>query len=329
MHFYRENILIIRIFQLFAIAPLPASPSNAEQKRMQFQTFASILLVVSLMVWVFVTDDFPFAIMRKLFSGTVITSQTITHLCIVIQSYVTRRKHLQIYHEFNEIDETFTVHFPRSPIDYAAAYRTKTLTAVAALVSFIVIKCIILCPVNDPYLPFYLRYVWYTELTIRALFMQIIFYVNLLAERLHWMRSEIEKIVADGQRINAHGALVRFIFTVTAGRNGDEYAKLMILKRLYGRIWSTSRLINDCRGFSALATIMQSFVFLTMYSYWMLTSRTASPILILDMATVIVLILMLCNRCNQCTQCVGVCVDSFFCHNKYNNFYSAKKCRHY
>lgn len=299
--------MIIRLFQMFAIAPVALTAT--ERIIVQLQSFASVLLIISLTIWAFISDNFPENNMRKLFAGVKFIVQTVTHLCIVIQSYGTRKKHLEIYGNFNAIDDTFALQIYCPPINYRII-RAKTFILSAILVISVLIKQMLMILFNDAYLPFYTRFIWYAELAIRIQFMQNIFYIDLLSEQLQRIHNAIQRIFTS-RRTDL------FVFIIEQQRhNGGSvcdanYVELLALKKLYAQIWCTSRLINDCLGWSLLATITESFILLTTHGYWIFKNMPGCSMLFIDITVVLFMILMLCGLCNKCTQSVCLYTDIF------------------
>lgn len=162
---------------------------------------------------------------------------------------------------------------------------------------------------HDEYLLKFLGHMVYSMLLIRVRCIQNIFYVDLLKERLHWLAEKILTLAYYNDDDQNGIALVEN--NNKRAKNSMQnamYSELISLKRIYGSIWDTNCLLNDCFGWSLLAIVTHNFIHLTSHGYWLFLALSGMlpsyQIIdsILDIATVFFVMSLLCISCYKCTQ---------------------------
>lgn len=162
---------------------------------------------------------------------------------------------------------------------------------------------------HDEYLYKFLGHMVYSMLLIRVRCIQNIFYVDLLQERLQWLAEKIHSL-AKSKDDDQNG--IALVENINKRENNSmqnaHYSELLSLKRIYGRIWDTNCLLNDCFGWSLLAIVTHNFIHLTSNGYWLFLALSGMlpsyQIIdsILDVSTVFYVMSLLCISCYKCTQ---------------------------
>lgn len=322
MKFYNEILSIVRLFQVFALSPIGIT--DTERLCAQLYSFVTLLVIVVLTVTASIYGFIRENSLQSIVGGLVFFAEIVTHVCVVIQSYATRHKHFEIYTVLNDIDDTFMRKLSFA-IDYQRLRRNyygKTFTLLTVLFVAIGAQLIYMILREDDFLLKHVFFMLFHILAIRVSCVQNIFYVDLVCDRLQWVGKVLNEM--ESKEAAAAVAVENSEWNVFAiGDGGDhvlrrrrrhttEYAELLALKKVYGRIWDVSGLVNDCLGWSLLAVITHSFIHLTTHGYWLFLGLANMlpeyQIIdsIMDIAAMMLMMSLMCSACYKCTQCVSV-----------------------
>lgn len=312
--FYTELYSIIILFQLLSLAPISLNNSRIRIVFIQILTIVSFLIIfITFLSAVFINGFVRQNSIQGISGGLVFIAILIAHLIIIIQSYVTRRKQLQMIENISEIDNKLRQKLG-TYCKSQQSYKRKVFTTFFVLMSTLIMAITLLALRNINYL-FILQFV-YPLIVIRVRCIQIIFYVDVLHDRLRII-SDILRHFLNCEREMRHGAIKTIYYYVTDNEgtvrriNRLEYVELLTLKQIYSLVWDTSCLLNDCFGWSLLVICIQYFLRLTANSFWLyilftneLTSDEQHDAMC-DNLTIVIIMWLLCNGCIKCTQSVG------------------------
>lgn len=314
MSFYIENRSIMLMFHVFSLSPFGFT--NNERLCLKLLSFGSLLLILTVVSSaIFITGFIRQNSLQAVVGALLLVAELVTHLFIIIQSYVTRHQQLQIVRNITYIDDQFgqqlSVNIPYDKLWRRYQCRTFGILVVLALV--IIGNIIYMALRNDEYLLKFACHMVYSMVLIRVRCIQNIFYVDLLKERLQWLADKIHSLAKTNYADqNGMAIIVNTNKNETYARQKIKYSELMSLKRIYGKIWDTNCLLNDCFGWSLLAIVTHNFIHLTSHGYWLFLALSGMlpsyQIIdsILDISTVFYVMSLLCISCYQCTQNVKI-----------------------
>lgn len=309
MSFYNENRSIMLLFQLFALSPFGFT-SN-ERLCLKLISFVSLLLILTIIsTAIFITGFIRQNSLQSVVGALLLVAELVTHIFIIIQSYVTRHQQLQIFQNISYIDDQFRQQLSIIvPYDKLwRRYLLRTFGILLVLVLAIIANTIYMAVRHDEYLLKFIGHMVYSMLIIRVRCIQNIFYVDLLQERLHWLAEKIHTLVQTNDDDQNRIAFVENSKIAKDSMHNAKYLELLSLKRIYGSIWDTNCLLNDCFGWSLLAVVTHNFIHLTSQGYWLFLALSGMlpsyQIIdsILDIATVFFVMSLLCISCYKCTE---------------------------
>lgn len=320
-NFYNEVKYIILLFQIFATAPFARQENRT--LFMQMHSFASFLIISTIFSSaLFITGFIRQNSLQSIVNGLIFIGVLITHFFIVIQSYVTRRKQLQIIENISIIDELLLQKLGKCPEhgEQGKRYNRNLFTILIVILSSIVISLILIMARKDEQLLQYIFQMLYSLIVIRVRCIQIIFYVVVLRDRLkliadqliHIINCEVQEREKPLHQISKIGTICFSGIRDVQNHNMErlKYEQLLALKQIYSIIWDTSCLLNDCFGWSLLAIFTQYFVRLTTNGYWLFIifanqwDDKEKLDTIVDVITILTILWLLCYGCYRCTKSV-------------------------
>lgn len=260
--FSEEMSAFVATFQVFSLFPFSSNP------------FANILLkiysVINLtgVAAVFCSAFFLFPVLEDsnslslLVGGLVFNGLLITHLINILQAFTSRFDQMMIYQKLDEIDFMLqnqllvNINYGRLRRKLFAKY-----FLICAILLAIHTASIVSVTINGLFFRYYLHLI-VTISIIRIRCMQNMFYVDLIKEKLDLMNQKLEDLITKNRD---EMAFILFADKLQRFDKKDSkttlYDQLMTLKKIYGKIWDVSNLINDCFGWSLLAIVEFIFVF--------------------------------------------------------------------
>lgn len=245
-------------------------------------------------------------------NGLMCSSILLANLIIIVQSYVTRHKQLNIIENIVEIDDIWLKKLQKC-LKYTnyRLFNQKVFGILFFMVLMLVISIILMILRNTDYL-LIVKSV-YPLLLIKIRCIQIIFYVDVVRDRLNTI-SDIVNHVINCERELAHENTMEIIYLSEEINTGImENVELVSLKKIYSILWDINCLMDDCFGWSLLLICIQYFVRLTTSCYWLylIVSREFTNNeqydALCDIITILSILWLICNGCQKCTQ--TVCYD--------------------
>lgn len=106
MKFYIENRSIMLLFQVFSLSPFGLT--NNERLCLKLLSFGSLLLILTVISSaIFITGFIRQNSLQSVVGALLLVAELVTHIFIIIQSYVTRHQQLQIFRNITYIDDQF------------------------------------------------------------------------------------------------------------------------------------------------------------------------------------------------------------------------------
>lgn len=106
MSFYIENRSIMLLFQLFALSPFGFTTN--ERLCLKLLSFGSLLLILTVISSaIFITGFVRQNSLQAVVGALLWVAELVTHIFIIIQSYVTRHQQSQIVRNITYIDDQF------------------------------------------------------------------------------------------------------------------------------------------------------------------------------------------------------------------------------
>lgn len=192
----------------------------------------------------------------ELVSFIILTTLITAHTIIVWDSYRYRFYHLDILHKIQQIDQTIA----DGPVTFTTIEPkySRPLLVVFFLIIVYYIPYFRSLLKSSNYVVFYFLF---SLFVIRLRSIQIIFYVNLLRQRIERLTAALEHIISVSRRRSKD--IVQLMYS-REDNNHNIYVQLVELKRVYGDVWQTSQLISRCFGWSLLMISFEHlFEFLT------------------------------------------------------------------
>lgn len=311
--FYKEIRHIILLFQLFSIAPF-AQTAN-QTLLMQLHSFTAVLILLTICTTaVFITGLVRQNSLQAIVGVLIFVAEIIAHAVIIIQSYTTRHQQLKIIENINAIDEHFQRKLSKT-VEYDGQlkrYYIKVFGMFGVMLATLFAIILLMLLRNDEYLLTFLLQICYSMIVIRVRCIQIIFYVDVLNDRIKMVNNAFGILIKrESERLKVISTFNQN-FEVHQQKTTDlDYVELQALKKIYCRIWDNICLINDCFGWSILAICTQYFIHLTTHGYWLflaLANQLPQYQIVqssIDIVTVLFIMWMLCSACYNSTQSVS------------------------
>lgn len=309
-NFVKEIHYIILLFQIFAIAPITLKKRNPLFIQMfSFVSLLIILIIVSSVI--FINDFFEHKSIVNIVNYLIFSSILLTNLIIVVQSYVTRNKQLNIVKNILAIDEILLQKLEKY-LKYTEQRKrfNQKVFGLFFVWTFMLVYTVVLMFLRYTFIDFVLMMQFiYPLLMIRVRCIQIIFYADVLHARLKTI-SDILIYIINCER-DVHESTVKTIYVsekMEPNMENIEYVELVSLKKIYSLLWDTNCLMNDCFGWSLLLIYTQYFLRLTADCYFLylifikaLTNNEQYDALC-DAITILSILWLVCNGCRRCTQ---------------------------
>lgn len=316
--FHKDIREFLLFFQLCAFAPF--GQTSLQNRLLMCYSFLTIIIIFLLFISAFFAYNLGLeTTMLSIIDAAVFSGHILTHMLVIFQSYTTRYKQMLLLEKIGEIDTTFRAKFYKT-FHYRnnrRRYRLKfglIISFVAIVNGYFLIR--IYDIKNSPKLMAYWYHVFYPIVIIRLRCIQNTFYVDLLGERFKLVNAKLQDIICcDNVTKNQSKLIVCIDFVHHANKIGNviqgNYNDVIVLKDIYGKLWNSVNLINECFGWSNLAIITQFFVEFVSHGYWLfaglesLTSMDKVSGAILILMPVIVVLSTFCYSCFVCKDAVN------------------------
>lgn len=247
-------------------------------------------------------------------------SAIFTHLIVLLQAFVYRSKQIKLFEIFHNVDKLFRNKLQSHNL-YAREKRQLFRQLSIILSILLTIKICLIISVASYAIFWY--HCLYSIFIIRVTCIQIIYFVNLLKNRLVLVDEKLKEIII-GQSIANNGISIysdkqalrqNIIFILDNSYSKCTiYERLIYLKRVYGKLYEICEVINQAFGWSLLAITAQGFIDFTGCSYWTFlaleqTNQSFYKVtfnIYLLVPTVVILTAM-ASYCSSCAQMV-ICI---------------------
>lgn len=273
--FHTEFQSFILFFNIFGLARY--SENYYIRGFLCIYSVVNVSIVFSMLIsTVFVDLTFYFNTVSVIVSYVFVLSVTSTHFVCTFQTLLD--KQCSLLRSLAEIDELFQQKLKHN-FDYA---KEKRSISFKILVIFMILVLINAMSIYHLYITSTLKYFWYPSyysfgyIWMRSL--QVSFYLILLNNRLNIIDRKLNEFTNSGDFLSKKWPVTSdsiqnkshaiFIFH-NSFRKALKYDQLMNLKRIYGKLFEISDLIDDSFGWSLLAIFTHSFIGITTYGYWL------------------------------------------------------------
>lgn len=200
-----------------------------------------------------------------------------TYLITIAETFIKRNVQMQIIEKFTIIDQLFHTKL-NVIIPYAKEKRKirvwiSTLLSAKILIDFVSFaKQLSRNHILNLYFPsVYLSFILFSRL------IQVIFFVNLLRTRLILMNDELIQfqdiiVVQTNQIQNHHIGQTNMVLLENPTNLLSGYNRILLLKQIFGELYSTRELVNATFGWSLVTIFIQYFVQFTSNCYWVYLS---------------------------------------------------------
>lgn len=263
---------------------------------------------------VFMTGFIGHNSIESIVNGLVFLGVLLTNWIIIIQSYVTRHKQLNIIENILTVDDIMLKKLGKylKYTDQRQRLTQKVFGLLFFVVFMLMISNILMILRNFDIL--LLVQLNYPLLLIRVRCIQIIFYADILHDRLKII-SDILVHAINYER-EVHESSIKIILclreeiTNNIMDNSMDYVELVSLKKIYSILWNINCLMNDCFGWSLLLICIQYFVQLTTNCYYLYLIVSSELIYneqysaLCDISAIVSILWLLCNGCQKYTKTV-------------------------
>lgn len=251
---YRSFIIL---FKLFALAPFSTHPTIRYFLYLYSFFQISMIFVIGFAVvcW---KDLIEKNAMSTMVNYLFLMGIASTHFIIVLQAFATRCNQLRLLQSITEIDIIFQEELSITVPAGRRENRSIWIRFFAILIVISLIHIFLTCYLYFDNTEDFLYLVHYSFLLMLVRYVQTLFYMFLLCNRLNVIDGELLKFVCSEGNL-ASGSFIRSL----------RYERLLNLKRIYGKLHDFNQILNDTFGWSLLAMFTHWFINFTTYSYWM------------------------------------------------------------
>lgn len=196
-----------------------------------------------------------------------------TFLITIAETFIKRNIQMQIIEKFTIIDQLFhtklNVVIPYAKEKWEIGVWISILLSAEILMDFVSLaKQLSRNYIFNLYFPsVYLSFILFSRLN------QVIFFVNLLRTRLILMKDELTQfqhiiMVQSNQFQNHHIGQTNAVHLDNPTNIFSGYDRILLLKQIFGELYSTRELVNSAFGWSLVSIFIQFFVQFTSLCYW-------------------------------------------------------------
>lgn len=283
------------LFRFFALVPI-INGSNIKSNLLLMHSLLAIFSSTFVIFYLsFVKKMFDSNTLFYFVLGLLICSFIITHVCCVFLAMLKRRDQMNIFEIIRNVDEMLIRNFNYGTVDeHWNAFGFKASGVIGTIA---ISYTYIMVMEKTGFIFFYI----YALFAIRISCIQLMFYVDMVAARLKQINHELNEII---EIVNHYS----FSETFKGDVENYCYERILMLKNIYGKLWDTKNLINNCFGLSFLIHFVDHFVELVIYGYliYMVIFLDKIPQYVVASAVVacmvtIVPFAVVCFSCDNCT----------------------------
>lgn len=314
---------IIRCFHLFGVGPA-ATSTMANQFHLLYSAFCTLTVSIILISTVFINKviqkQFEHFLIRAISFGSLF----FTHFIILSQTIYYRKQQRHLFSKITDIDNIFSDKL-RMRVCYSTERRIvyRKVGILWSVLTIIQIGFVCNAFRSMDMILFWLHCL-YSSLVITMTFIQIVFYVDLLARRidranrkLHelTMMKELRKRCPEEPKKSLHwNRKDEFSVNKSMGEMpiSTTHICLLDLKRTYSLLYELSNMINSTFGWRLLVITVQYFIIIITHAYWLfLVLKTSEPDVRVALDYVftftpnVILLCVICYSCYGCSQKVN------------------------
>ena len=312
---YAEYFEILLIFQIFGLAPIGRTLC---QRVLELCTFC---LSLGCSLAIFLTTLFYTGIVRQnslsaFMTVFVFITQVVVILTILFKAYTARQKQLNFMETIYNIDQYFRRNLSKVVIynDLRKKYCLKIFSLIAVCFFTLIPVAFFMSSRQIPFVWLYVAQRLHGVIVIRLVFLQIIFYIALLQDRLQMLFDVLQNLskCKNNKLQEAPAISIMFKGNRQHNYNRQDYNDILHLKKVYGYIYDASELLNYCFGWPLLGMFTQYFINCTSYSYFIFMAieqqvpKNQLFESLIGVFGINILAIALCYSCYSCGKTVNI-----------------------
>lgn len=278
---------LIRSLQVTCLGPYTVNKKFEKSKFMLIYSVIIIVIsIVALVIGIF-QDDLYLDTIDDTSGNTIDFVQLIgirlAHIATMLESVYRRNDQIEFFEKLEEVDKIFESKLEVNMKEYSSTKNTIIHMFILFLTYFFVEICIVSILIFNKEYSYIQYWVFYLlPLCVCGLrFFQVFFCCLLLNNRfkiLNLFLTEIQSVksfnkIKDGKLFTTVGHFKSDI----KSDSSTNYDKLVLLRKMYDKLWHLGLLINKSFGFSILANTGNAFLSVTCNLYWMFLVVRALP----------------------------------------------------
>lgn len=311
MSFFEQTQEYFAFFSLFGLwSSWPKSEYKLLLRISAAISVVSIFVIFTVAIWI---GGFQASTaLPNIVSNVLFLLLFVTHFVILLESFWKTESQLKLINMLSAIDHMFYAKF-----GIAVPYRSEKCKIFIRLFSLGLIEVIIKL--------FIVLLIWmnlgdgtvlftvYSNFVICLRLIQIIFFMNLLQNRLIWFHDELTEMLNPSapnsncihEIANFKNKTIPFVRNVFAKRS--TYDRLTGLKQIYSHLFEACVQIDNAFGWSLLLTVIFIFATVTFEVYWAYISLENTFLVLISIsfsAPIVIIFGVLTRNCSSCSQLV-------------------------
>lgn len=312
----------ITFFRIFGLWPISRN-SKFKVHLIVYSIFCICFVICIIIATIFMDKEFPNHTLSSIVEYVFLWSILFTHLIICLEALVNRNALMRLIEKIAYADFLF-----KSKLHWTICYRDerREIFVRFAVLIFSAVSARVTLLVHLLY-ENSIDGLWYECMCslwiLRLRFLQILFFVFLLRNRLSLVEEKIKELIqsqsfrsdkADNWPFSNDSRTVFVLDSLINKRY--SYDRLLNLKQIYGELYDICELINMTFGCSILTIVLQNFIEFIGNSYWLFVVLRDSNINCEHVADIVVMLIYitvmlgtLVFYCSSCSRHVSFCFD--------------------
>lgn len=259
--FYKQMRNFFLYFNLFGMCTVWQNSKHKFLFRLHL-LFCSVVMLLSFTYAIFFNRFFKRNSLLGSINNFLFIFIFVSHSTIIFETLFSTKIQMEIIEKFSFVDRLFAI---KLGVETRYKWEKQKLLALCVLLMLPVI-------VTNIMIVLYIHFrkalflngllSMYSTWITRSRFMQVIFFVYLLRERLKMFNSELNRL-----RNSAHLRLSNKEIVDIALLRQSVFEQALDLKEAYGQLYDTCESINKAFGWSLLTVVVQCFVDITLNCY--------------------------------------------------------------
>lgn len=299
------------------------SSTQSSKHKLLLRIFSVILIAVLFVVFLstVLIDRFrDINALSNIVSNVLAVLLFVAHLGIMLESILKHEAQAKLIETFAEVDELFYnkigIAIPYQSEKYGIFIRLLILTLIEIIVKLAVYMTLFFSESDERFVFFTL----YSNFVICLRLIQVIFFMNLLRNRLALLTNELVDMLnstschSSIQRFADHKTIIKPVrFHHNSFPNRSMYTRLMSLKEIYGNLFEICEQMGEAFGWSLLMMAMFIFATVTFEFYWVYLNLSDAFMALLCLVfpvPISIILGTLAYYCSSCRQQVSVMIIS-------------------